>query len=474
LCLGLSVIFCGACSSGSSKRGSAYLGDAAFGSPPPDIDGDAASESTASNDPDVSQPSTEQIKLRLFHGILNLAGARFCVDPDYRPDDPYTPEDELDPGVQPARPILTELLDGGALQLGVPAGYFTLDMSLVSGALMVYRAQLPGDAGTDGGAGINLFPDAAARDAGVGPADAAVVDAAVDPCDPASLEAVLPFPLTAAWLEPPRPLGDASLDGLPDAGASDASIPDAAPSPPERRGFVTTLSGDAPLTLFGSGRSLDPKVILSRRLAARDDYLKLHAGDTVGAEAAGRALAAWLESTLGPRFLPARGAPPTNSNPNTVGLSFVHLIPDVFPSVDAGVVNDIGSGALHMCVTVDTRESDLSDGGAARFEFRNQVSLGSFDLRSSHRFRLFVEADFVRTQANCGVTSLKPVAEMMVDKYTFQSGRSYTLVAWGARSASDTCTAYPSDSVIRPGCARPADSLNATIKVLEDDLPEGQ
>jgi hypothetical protein len=195
----------------------------------------------------------------------------------------------------------------------------------------------------------------------------------------------------------------------------------------------------------------------------------------LGAEAAGRAQVAWLESTLGPRFLLSRGVPPpSNANRNTVGLSFVHLIPDVVPSVDGGVTNDLSAGALHMCVTVDTLESDLSDGGAARFEFRNAASLGTFDVRSAHRFRLFVDADFARTQASCGVTSLKPVAELTVDRRVFQEGRSYTLVAWGARSASDTCTVYQSGSVVRPGCARPIDTLNARIDWFEDDLPESE
>jgi hypothetical protein len=130
------------------------------------------------------------------------------------------------------------------------------------------------------------------------------------------------------------------------------------------------------------------------------------------------------------------------------------------------------SGPLHLCVRTDTTESDLA-GGGANLEFRNATALGRFDYKASYVFRLFVEADFARTQTNCGLTSLKPVAELTVQpQEIFMAGRSYTLVAWGARSPDDLCTVYPSDSVVRPGCARPPNELKASIQILENALPE--
>jgi hypothetical protein len=122
-------------------------------------------------------------------------------------------------------------------------------------------------------------------------------------------------------------------------------------------------------------------------------------------------------------------------------------------------------------VRIDTFESDLADGGITRVDFRNSLTFDPLSPGARYVFRLFVEADFVRTQATCGVTSLKPVAELMVEPWRFNPGQSYTLVAWGARSATDLCTAYQVDAVVRPGCARPADKLNAVIELLTNDLP---
>jgi hypothetical protein len=466
LAVGLALI-AAACSNGNGKGGNGYLGDASFGTTAPDIDQDAASEGLEEGDLDAGESSGVLVKLRVFHGVLNLPGARFCHDLDYTPDDPSTAENELDPGPELPRPILAEL-DAGTLPLGVAAGYFMADEQL-TGAILVYRAALAVAGGLDAGGSSNVLLDAG-REAG-----ATSLDAAVDPCDPASLEAILPIPLTTAWLEPPRPVGEAGVDPseAADAGASVASSADAGPSAAERRGFVATLSGRTPLTLFGSGRSLDPKEVAARRLQAREDHLKRHAGDNEGAEAAGRATQAWIESNFGPRFLLSRGPLPATSN--TFALSFVHLVPDVLPTVDAGTPMDpltATSGPLHLCVRADTTETDLA-GRAGNLEFRNATALGRFDAKAAYVFRLFVEADFTRTQANCGVTGLKPVAELTVrPQEKFFAGGSYTLVAWGARSPDDLCTVYQSGSVVRPGCARPANELNARIEIFENEPPE--
>jgi hypothetical protein len=401
------------------------------------------------------------VSLRVFHGVLNLPAVRFCFDPDFQPDDPHTPENEADAGPEPAMEIVNDKLDGGVLALGVPAGYFTLDPARREGAITVHRAPLPSEGGADSG-GTN-----APTDAGRG-GDAATGDAAVGPCDPATLEAVLPIPLTPGWLDPPRPAGDAGAAG--DGGSGDAGVSDAGSVSLERRGLVPTLAGDIPLTLFGSGRSLDPQRLMERGNAARNAHLMRHPGDDAGAETAARAAVAWLESALGPRFLLTRGVVPATKN-TSFGLTLVHLIPDVFPSTDGGVPTDTGSGTLHVCVRIDTFESDLADGGITRVDFRNSLTFDPLSPGARYVFRLFVEADFVRTQATCGVTSLKPVAELMVEPWRFNPGQSYTLVAWGARSATDLCTAYQVDAVVRPGCARPADKLNAVIELLTNDLP---
>jgi hypothetical protein len=460
------ALFGAACSNGNGNGGNGYVGETTFGSAPPGINLDAAFEGNAEEGL-APNADSNLVRLRVFHGVLNLPGTRFCHDPDYRVDDPHTVADERDPGAAPAQLLLASELDGGTLPLGVAEGYFKLDAQL-SGAILVQRAPIVSDAGADGGLPTNLLPDAG-RDAGVPASDAAVVDAAVDPCDPASLEAVVPFPLSPEWLQPPRPVSDAGVDLSLDASAMDGGPSGLAPVAPARRGFVTTLSGDAPLTLFGSGRSLDPKEIAARRSAARDAYLVQNPGAFADAEAAGRAHVAWLESTLGPRFFLSRGVTPVR---NLVALSLVHLIPDVVPSLDAGVPRtpSDASGALHLCIRVGTNEFDLPDAGAERIEFRNSVALSPMDPKpATYRFRLFVEADFVRTQASCGVTSLKPVAERVVPAGELVGGHSYTLVAWGARSASELCT-YPGDNVVRPGCARPANTLNADILILENEL----
>jgi hypothetical protein len=458
--LGCLVALACACSEGDRKRGNEYLGDGSFGSAPPEIYPEGGPPDGESGDLDAGG-ANGNVSLRVFHGVLNLPGVRFCFDPDFQPDDPHTPENEADAGPDPAVEIVNDQLDGGVLPLGIPAGYFTLEMARREGAITVHRAPLPADGGADSG-GTN-----APTDGGRG-GDASAGDAAVGPCDPATLEAVLPIPLTPGWFEPPRPVGDAGAagqGGSGDAGASDAGFVSL-----ERRGLVPTLSGDMPLTLFGSGRSLDPQRLMERRNAARDAHLMRDPGDDAGAETAGRAAVAWLESALGPRFLLTRGVVPATKN-TSFGLTLVHLIPDVFPSIDGGVPADTGSGTLHVCVRIDTFESDLADGGITRVDFRNSLTFDPLAPTARYVFRLFVEADFVRTQATCGVTSLKPVAELTVELGRFKPGQSYTLVAWGARSPSDLCTAYPNDAVVRPGCAHPADELNAVIELLTNDLP---
>lgn len=443
-----------ACSGSEGRRGTEWLGDAAFGSPPPNFRPDGG-DGSDNGDLDAESPN-DNVKLRVFHGVLNVPGVRFCFDPDYRVDDPYTDQNEADPGAEPPVPILADLVDGGVLPLGADAGYVMLSLPSALGAITVHRATPPSNAGADGGS--NNAPSDAGREAGA--------DAAIDPCDPASIETVLPLPMPATWLDPPRPAGDAgSASGDASGGPSDAGL-----TSPERRGLLTTLSGDVPLTLFGSGRSLDPQRLMDRRAAARDAFLVRNPGDPAGAEGAGRAAVAWLESSLGPRFYLTRGVVPVNKN-TTFGLTLVHLIPDVFASVDGGVPSDTMSGALHVCVRINTLEWDIAGGGITRVDFRNSLSFDPLDPGARYVFRLFVEADFVRTMATCGVTSLKPVAELALPGGYFEAGGSYTLVAWGARSASDLCTAFPSDSVVRPGCAGPSSNLNAQILVFDNSSP---
>jgi hypothetical protein len=471
LALGCSL---GACADGfGDDYGSgAFVGDGSLGTPGAPIRDDAgtpdASDATATD----TGFTGEGVRLRVHQGVLNLAHAQICHDPDLQLDDPNTDADESANG--PLLPVALPLSDAGSVGFGETTDYVLLP-AMATGAITIHRASAP-DAGTapdagaatdaaapavqDAGVASDASLDAAARDAAAA-SDASGPDAA-SPCDLASLEAVLPLPTTSAWFAPEQS-PDAAVDL-------------------ERLGFITTAADGDSLTLFGSGLALDAAELARRSAAARQAYLAMDPDDPEGAEAEGRSHVRSLESSYGARFLLARGVAPAADR---FALSLAHLVPDVpsTPTVkpgsdagtyagDAGTGMDAGSGALHLCVTVDQKESEPGDGGLARFEFRSVSGLGNqFDPHASYRFRLFVEAEYQQGQSSCATTSLRPVARLDVDAGTFEPNRSYTLIATGAVAPASVCTSVNSSSLIRQTCARPVDALNAQLQYVPNELP---
>ena len=288
--------------------------------------------------------------------------------------------------------------------------------------------------------------------------DAAPTDegAAAPRCDRASLEAVLPLPMPAGWVDPPR--------GDPDAGSDGGTALDAGLSP-EARGFVSSVSGGGSLTLFGSGVLIDRSELDRRVEEQRKRYLQEHQGaaEELAVAAAERYRRA-LEAAHGPRFLLSRAGAPKSER--SFALHFAHLIADVSAASD-----DAGSGALHLCMTVGTMEgSERGDAGAGGFDFRNYVALGDdLDPALGYRFRVFAQSAYAAEQKSCATTSMKPVAELMVEAGRFKAGRSYSLVAWGALAPDSICTTYVQGSLIRPGCAQSGDKLQARLEIIEDE-----
>jgi hypothetical protein len=372
---------------------------------------------------------------------LNSRASYLCHAPDFELEN-------ADAGLEGAVELPLTLVDAG-LEV---TGYAHVH-SMTSGAITVHRAPSV-DAG---------YADAAAStDAGLvdaGPADALDAGPPAAPrCDQASLEAVLPLPMPATWVDPPRADMDAEV-------VTDGSTPPEAGPSIEARGFVSSASGSAPLTLFGSGVLFDRTALESRVEDEKGRYLRQHPGDAAGALRAAERFRLVLEAALGPRFLLARPQPALRDR--SFSLHFAHLIPDVDrPPAEP----DSRSGALHLCTTIGTMEgSMLGDaGGSDGFEFRNYAALGDdLDPTRSYRFRVFVQSAFAQEQKTCATTSLRVVAEKVVDPNWFEPGRSYTLIAWGALSPEEICTSTQG-SLTSPGCAQGVDNLRARLELIEN------
>jgi hypothetical protein len=453
LLLGATLVL-SACAGGADEKDNSYLGDGSFGEPADPVRSDAGEAGDALPPTlDAELPQAEGVRLRVHQGVFNLPHARFCYDSDYVIDDPSTLVDETSTG--PGAPMPLAFNDGGSVAFGETTGYVKLG-AMLSGAITVHRAPSP-DAGAISDAGAPTPMDAAASpspDAAAG-ADALVPAQdipAVDgggPCDPGSLEAVLPLPVTSAWLQP-----DAGNDAGVDL---------------DKLGIVREAKEGDTLTLFGSGLSLDPAELARRRAAARQSHLVLNPSDTAGAEAEARRQVLALESLYGIRFLLAHGLAP---EPNGFAISLAHLVPDVPPTAQQIKTPDAGSGALRLCVTVDMKESEPRDGGVARFDFRQVAPVGTnFDPRASYSFRLFAESDYQAGRGSCATTSLKPVAKLDVDAGVFSADRSYTLVASGAVAPANTCTSVNTTKLVRQDCARAVDALQAQIQIVPNELP---
>jgi hypothetical protein len=419
-----------ACSEEDGLASDRYRGGGAFGDSFETMDA-----STDTQDSDAGTPeddgSAENVRLRVLQGVLNLRAAYLCHAPDFELDSP-------DASLEGALELPIALGEAGT-ELGEPTAYESVP-SMTSGAITVHRAPAA-DAG---------HLDPAIADAGTADAGAS----APPRCDRASLEAVLPLPMPVAWIDPPRAALDAGAavdgGGGPDAGRS-----------LETRGFAGTVSGNAPLTLFGSGLLLERGELERRVEEEKKRFERAHPDDPQGALAAAEHHRRLLEATYGPRFLLSRAEPALRKL--SFSLQFSHLIPDV-PGPSDG-----SSGALHLCVTVGSTEgSELGDAGAAGFAFRNHVALGNdLDPSPSYRFRVFVQSAYADEQRTCATTSLKPVAELMVEPGYFDADSSYTLVAVGAQAPEAICT-RTSDPLIRAGCAQAVDSLRATLKLVKN------
>lgn len=396
---------------------------------------DAGVEPSADAERDSEAGDDEDVQLRVLQGILNLRASYVCHAPDFDLDDP-------DAGFASAVELPLTLADGGALEFGTWTTY--ANVRGIGGALTVHRAP-----SADGG-----YADAAAADAG--PTDGGGADPnAPSRCDRASLEAVLPLPMPAAWAAPAREEMDA---GMPADGGAWA---EAGPASVETRGFVSRVSGGEPLTLFGSGFLIDRGELERRVEAERERYESEHAGDAEGALAAAERYRHAIEATYGPRFLLSRAQPARRAV--SFSLQFAHLVPDVPGPADSS------SGALRLCITVGAMErSELGDAGAAVFAFRNNALLGD-DLNPApaYRFRVFVQSAYAQEQKTCATTSLKPVAELMVEPETFEAGHSYTLVALGATKPDEICTSM-AGSLIRPGCAPGIEDPRPRLVLIEN------
>lgn len=403
--------------------------------------------SDAAADPlDAGPSGGARVRLRVFQGIVNLPGSYLCHDPDYTVDLPETQVDESDAGASP--PVELPLLDGGLLQLGVASSYTEL-APLLQGAITVHRVPL-----SDGGSAAveaGSLNDGEAPDGGD-----SMVESPPARCASDSLEALMPLPAELRWISAP---GDA------DAGASaDGGIVDAGGDAGRReRGFVATAAGGDTLTLYGSGFALDA-VELARREKAQVDAVFAQTGNGDMAAAAGRRKKHQLEASYGPRFLLSRAGA---ADVGSFALSFSHLIPDV-PAVPVGQsAPDTGSGALHLCMTVAGVEDAEAFDGSQGFEFRNFTAISSELLPAvSYRFRVFVQADFPAGPSACATTSLKPVAELLVDGTRFVAGGSYTLVAWGALASEAICTG--ATPLVRAGCSLASEKLRPQLDILDN------
>jgi hypothetical protein len=436
-----------ACSDGAGAKLSGYLGDGSFGTGYQEPDAAGGDTDTGDAPPDDGGFEGTRVRLRVLQGVINLRAAYLCHDPDYDVD-------AAEAGEEPPVELSLELGDAGALQPGDLTAYASLP-GMTRGAITVHRAPNL-DGGGDGAVWDGAAPDASSDAALDGPAPDGDMDAArPQRCDPASLEAILPLPLPNCWVDLAREDIDAST--------ADGAVPEAGPTA-EARGFVATASGGDTLTLFGSGLLLQSAELKSRIDGQRQRYLEENPGDTDGADAWARRQERILEATYGPRFLLSRAV--QARTPGRFALLFSHLIPDV-PQLQGRA--DAGSGALHLCVTTGTMEGgELSDAGAG-FEFRNYSRLSDdLDPAQAYRFRVFIQAEYEQEQKTCATTSLKPVAELLVDAGTFAAGSSYSLVAWGARFPESICTTSTPGTLVRPGCELANNALRARLQIIDN------
>jgi hypothetical protein len=429
------------CSDGGPADGDPYVGDGAFGAGFQATDaGVEDSDANVSQDPDGGLGGGS-VRLRVLQGVLNLRASYLCHDPDFELDD-------SDAGPEPAVELPLELADDSGLELGAVTAYVDVP-SMTSGAVTVHR--LPSQ---DAGSADASTADASTADAGSAGDGAA--GAPAPRCDRASLEAVLPLPMPATWVDPSdRDAGAAAEAGV----ALDAGLSIAA------RGFVSSASGGDTLTLFGSGLLIDETELESRVEDQRTRYLQEHPGENDLAEQAANQHRRALEAAYGPRFLLSRANPPRN--PGSFALHFSHLIPDV-PSTPAKA--ESGSGALHLCITVGTMEgSELAAQGIGSFDFRNFIALSDdLDPALAYRFRVFVQSAYEMEQKTCASTSLKPVAERLVEPGWFKAGGSYSLVAWGALAPEAICTTYMRGSLVRSGCSQSAEKLRPQLDIIDN------
>jgi hypothetical protein len=418
-------------SAGSGPFGAGFE-DLDAGTEPPGSDAAVAEDGDSSN----------RVQLRVVQGVLNSRASYLCHAPDFDLEN-------ADAGLEGAVELPIALADAG-LEV---TGYANVH-SMTSGAITVHRTPSVDAGYTDAAASTDA---GLADDGSAGAADAGAATPVAPRCDQASLEAVLPLPMPAAWVDPPRAEMDAGV--VADGGAP---APEAGRSI-EARGFVTTASGGAPLTLFGSGVLIERAALESRVEDEKKRYESLHPDDAPGALEAAARYRRVLEAAYGPRFLLSRPQPALRAR--SFSLHFSHLIFDV-PGPSTKL--DSESGALHLCITRDTMEgAELGDVGAAIFEFRNYAALGDdLDPAPSYRFRVFVQTAFAQEQKTCATTSLTPVAEKAVDPNWFEPGRSYSLIAWGALKPEEICT--PLGSLIRPGCAQGVDNLRARLELIEN------
>jgi hypothetical protein len=394
-------------------------------------------------EPGSSDGTGGSVTVRLVHGLANVDELVVCYDPDYVADALDTPLDETDNG--PSAPVelpLTGSFAGDAAYVDIHAE--------AHGALTFHRRVAPSseaDAGVselDAGAppagdgdGDSAWPHDAGVDAGASHDAGTLADiwpAPVDGCDPHTMEALMPLPFTASWLNPVTP---------PDLPA---------------HGVVSTLDTGDTVTLLASGFALNPDELAERSAEASAAYLKAHPGDVEGAYQAGHATGAALEAAYGPRVVPARTAVP----PGQFALSFAHLVPDV-PS-DEGP-----SGALKLCVTVDDVEQSAlpAHNGGYPFRMRSEIAT-TFEAKNTITFRAFV-AELLDDEAkDCASTSLAPLAQLTVQASELSSDHSYTLVALGAVAPDALCNASVGGSLPRPSCNAGATALRQRMMLIRD------
>jgi hypothetical protein len=152
-------------------------------------------------------------------------------------------------------------------------------------------------------------------------------------------------------------------------------------------------------------------------------------------------------------------------DPGAFALHVAHLVHDV-PSAQPN-----RPGALRLCVTEGTVERSVLPGRDSEgVPFRMRARLGqSFAAPLAYRFRFFARDAFDAENKGCATTSLAPVAQLEVDKGTFEAGGSYTLAVMGALSPEGLCFPKEQPPLVQPGCTgRDPSSLVASVQVIDD------